>query len=177
MIASKRIIIPALAATAIVGAAGLYGARSLALADNRTGQNQSLAQTIANSFGLDASKVQNVITQYRQGKQTGRANNYQQRLQDAVTAGQLTQAQEQAILAEHNRLAAEIQVAMNQTGAARRTALAKVRTDAQAWAKANHVSARWLIGPMRPNLRGGRGPVNPSPSPSASPSSPASPGV
>lgn len=169
MIASKRIIIPALAATAIVGAAGLYGARSLALADSSTNQKQSLAQTIAGAFGLDASKVQNVITRYHQGTQAQREDNYEQHLQDAVTAGKLTQAQEQGILAEHNALAAEMKSAEDQTGSARRTALAKVRSDAEAWARAHNIDVHWLLRPERSRLRGDRGPANQGLAPSSSP--------
>jgi hypothetical protein len=166
MIISKRILIPAVAATVIAGGIGLYGAHNLALADSSQSSHETLAQTIASAFGLDATKVQGVISQYRQGQQTQRADNYAQRLQAAVTAGKLTQTQEQAILAEHNTLAAELQTAQGQTGSARRTALQKVQSDAQAWATANNIEVRWLLGPGRPRLRGGRGPI---PSPTASP--------
>ncbi len=163
MVISKRIIIPAAAVTVIAGAAGLYAARNVALAANSPADHQTLAQAIAGAFNLDPTQVQNVISQHNQ-------QDYEQRLQAAVTAGKLTASQEQAILTEHNTLAAEIKAAMSQTGSTRRTALEKVRSDAQAWAKANNISAKWLLGPMRPHLRGGRSPM-PSASPTAAPSS------
>jgi hypothetical protein len=159
---SKRITIP-VAAAVIVGAAGLYGARNLALASSDQSGHQTLAQDIASAFGLDPSKVQGVIAQYRE-------QSYEQRLQAAINSGKLTSAQESAILTEHNTLAAEIKAAMGQTGTARRAALEQVRSDAQAWANANNVSVRWLLAPARPHLRGGRGQLpTASPTPSASP--------
>lgn len=164
MIMTKKTVISAAAATVAVAGFGLYGARASALADSRANPHQTLAQSLASTFGLDASKVQSAITGYRTG-------NYEQHLQSAVTAGKLTPAQEQAILAEHNTLAGEITAAQGLTGSARRAALQKVRTDAQAWAQANGVSAHWLLAPNRPHLRGGRGQTgSPTPSPSPSPS-------
>jgi CRISPR/Cas system-associated endoribonuclease Cas2 len=79
-----------------------------------------------------------------------REQKYDQRLQEAVTDGKLTSAQEASILSEHKQLESEMKAAT--TKAARKTARQTVRSQAEAWAKANGVSGRWLLTPR--HLRG-----------------------
>ncbi|HUD11666.1 MAG TPA: hypothetical protein VMS08_04615 [Candidatus Saccharimonadia bacterium] len=161
----KTIIIP-LAVVAAIGA-GVYGT-SQASAASSTNSGQTLAQRIASAFNLDPSKVQTVVNQYRASQQSERDANYQDRLNQAVTNGKLTSAQESAIITEHNTLATQLQAAQNLTGSARTAAIKQVHQAAQAWASTNNVSMHWLIGSG--HLRGGRMQMNgsnPSPSPQA----------
>lgn len=67
---------------------------------------------------------------------------YEQRLQQAVTDGKLTSAQEQAVLNEHNMLMAELKAAGT---ANRRQVMKQVRQEAKTWAQQNGVSASWLF--------------------------------
>jgi hypothetical protein len=173
---SKKIIIP-MAAVAVIVAGGLTAVASAA--SSSTNPQGSLVQKIADTFHLDKSKVQAVFDQNRAQNQANAETNYEDRLSQAVTNGTLTAAQKDAVLAEHNKLKAEMDAAQAQTGTARRTAMNNIRTEADSWAKSNNIQAKWLLGP-RP-LRGmghGMRHGNPAgadatttPSPSASPSS------
>jgi len=177
-----------MAAVAVIAAGGYGVAQVSAASAPSTGQ--TLAQRIASSFGLDQSKVQGVIDQYRGDKQAQAETKYEAMLSQAVTDGKITGDQKTAILAEHNKLMGELQAAAGKTGTDRRTAIQQARTEAETWAKQNGVSAHWLLGarPMR-----GMGPMmhrdqdgdsddatndatpSPSTSPSPSPSSSSSP--
>ena len=173
MLISKKVLIP-MAAVAVI-AAGAYGVSQVSAASSAT-PGQTLAQRIAGAFGLDQSKVQGVIDQYRDDRQGQAEARYEQMLTQAVTDGKITSDQKSAILAEHNKLKAELQAAAGKTGTDRRTAMQQVRTEAEAWSKQNNLPAHWLMGPrpmrgmgpdhgmMRPDT------TSPSPSPSPSPS-------
>jgi predicted membrane-bound mannosyltransferase len=154
---TKKILIP-MAVVAAIGI-GVYGT-SQASAASSTTQNQTLADRIASAFNLDPSKVQTVISQYKQGQMATKEASYQDNLNQAVTNGKITAAQETAILAEHNTLAADLTTAMGETGSAKTAAIKQVKQDATTWAKDNNISARWLLGHW--HLRGGRGQANQS---------------
>lgn len=168
MVFNKKIIIP-LAAVAVIGAtaAGVTVASAAS-----SGSSNSLAGRIASAFGLDQSKVQSVINQYRSDQSANQQARFDQRLTKAVSDGKITSAQQAAIEAERTKLDAEVQAALQKTGTDRKTALTAVRTEAQAWAKQNNVSPGWLLGarPVRGGRHFGQQP-SASPSPTASPSS------
>ena len=165
----KKVILP-MVAVAAVAAAGL-GASQVSAATSTTGTHQTLAQVIASDFHLDQSKVQSVISHYRAGNQANAQARYQQMLTNAILSGKITQAQETAILAEHNTLLAQQSAATVQIGTARRTAMQQVRTNAKNWAAQNNVPAYYLLGarPLRGGMRGNIG-VSSSPSVATSPS-------
>jgi len=165
MVLHKKIILP-LAAVAVIGA----GAAGVTVASAASSPNtNSLAGRIASAFGLDQSKVQTVINQYRSDQSAKNQANFNQRLSTAVTNGKITAAQQSAILAERTKLDGEVQAAMQKTGADRRAALKAVRTEAQTWAQQNNLAVGWLLG-GRP-VRGAHrfGPMA-SPAPATSPS-------
>jgi flagellum-specific peptidoglycan hydrolase FlgJ len=149
---SKKLIVPA--AALCILSAGAFGIAHASAASSPTGQ-ESLVQKIADTFGLDKSKVQAVFDQNKAQNQQNREAKYEQRLTQAVTAGQLTGTQKDAILTEHKKLESEMTDAMSKTGTDRRTAMEQIRTEAQTWAKDNNIDTKWLIGPGR--LRGPRG--------------------
>jgi len=145
---TKKLLIPMAAVTVL--AAGAVGVSQVSAA-SATSSGQTLAQRIASSFGLDQSKVQSVIDQYRSDKQSQAETKYEQTLANAVSQSKLTNAQKDAILAEHNKLKGELDAAQGQTGTARRTAMKQVRTEAETWSKQNNLPVHWLLGarPMR----------------------------
>ena len=171
----SKYVVLSIAAVAVIGAFALHSVAAQAAGSATT--SDSLAAKIAQAFGLDQSKVQSVISQYRQGQASNSEARYTSMLQQAVTNGKLTSSQEQAILTEHATLESQLQSAMTQTGSGRRSAMQNVRSEAAAWAKSNDISVRWLLG-QRP-LRGmgshyGTQPQStasptPTPTPSASP--------
>jgi len=152
-ILSKKMIIP-MAAIAIIGA-GTYGIAQVSAANDPANPQASLIQKLADTFHVDKSKVQAVFDQNKADNQANRETNYEAKLTQAVTDGQLTAAQKDLILAEHNKLAAELKAAMTGTAANRRTAMQAIRTESTTWATQNNIDQKWLIGPG--HLRGGRG--------------------
>ena len=174
---SKKILIP-MAAAAVIAAGGYGVAQVSAASTPSTGQ--TLAQRIASTFGLDQSKVQGVIDQYKGDKQAQAETKYEAMLSQAVTDGKITGDQKTAILAEHNKLMGELQAAAGKTGTDRRTAMQQVRTEAETWAKQNNVPARYLLAPrpfrgMGPMMHDHDDDATPNASPSATPSASASP--
>jgi metal-dependent amidase/aminoacylase/carboxypeptidase family protein len=75
----------------------------------------------------------------RQQRQQAR---YEQRLEKAVTSGKLTSAQEQAVLAEHNLLKAQLQAA---TPGTRKQVNQEVQNEAKSWAQQHGINIRWLL--------------------------------
>lgn len=166
---SKKILIP-MAIVAVIAAGG-YGVAQVSAASSTAGTGQTLAQRIASAFGLDQSKVQSVIDQYRSDKQGQAETRYEAMLSQAVTDGKITSDQKSAILAEHNKLMGELQAA---SGTNHRAVMQQVRTEAEAWAKQNNLPAKWLLGgrPLRgmgPMMRHEGHGAAPSASPSVSP--------
>ncbi len=153
---SKRILIP-MAAVAILGA-GVYGVSQVSAASGTPGDPRaSLIQKLADTFHLDKSKVQAVFDQNRADMQQQHEANYEARLSQAVTDGQLTAAQKDAILAEHNKLAAELAAAQGGAPADRHAAMKTVMAEAKTWAAQNNINAKWLMAAGPGHLRGGRG--------------------
>jgi hypothetical protein len=106
------------------------------------------AIALAGVVGLTSVSAATMTSSVRHG--AGRQQTYEQRLDTAVTEGKLTSAQEQAILAEEQKLRGELKAAG--TPAQRKAARKAVRAEASAWAKSNNVSGRWLLAPR--HLRG-----------------------
>jgi hypothetical protein len=162
---SKRMMLP-MAAVAMLGAVAM-GAGVVSAASN--GQPGALAQKIASAFNLDPAKVQAVIDQNQTAAEQKRETTYEDRLQQAVTSGRLTAAQQQAILAENAKLKAELAGAGSLSPADRRTLTQKVRQEAQTWAQQNGIAVKWLMAGGKHPRGGTETAPSPTPSPSASP--------
>ena len=163
-----------MAAIAMLGAVAV-GAGAVSAATN--GQPGTLAQKLASAFNLDPTKVQAVIDQNHTDQQQKHEATYETRLGQAVTDGQLTAAQKQAVLDEHNKLTSELDNAKNLSGTDQRNLMNKVRQEAQDWATKNNIDQKWLVpggrhmhgGTMSSHNNGGtNGDTTPSPSPSPS---------
>ncbi len=168
---AKKIIIPALAIT-ITGAA-LLGAGQIAHAQSGTPFYSGLVQEIAQKFGLDQSKVQSVVDDFRQQKKATMQQNMQDRLQKrldaAVAAGKITSDQEKAILTEIATLQRKYNSASlkNMTPDQRRQSFQQMQSDIQSWAKSQGIDPSYLmIGRMGMGGRWGRHMTSPTPTPS-----------
>lgn len=137
---SKRIIIPAIGMTM---AGSLYGATKVSAAVSPT--RKSLAQDLADTFHLDPSKVQAVVTEHRTEVSQNRQAAFEQRLDAAVTAGQLTAAQKTAIEAEHTKLQSELQSDLANDPTNHAQALMQMRQDATTWAQQNNIDVSWVL--------------------------------
>jgi UDP-N-acetyl-D-mannosaminuronate dehydrogenase len=131
---SKSLIIPVVA----IGIIGASGATVVAASTSQP----TLAQDIATKFHLDQSQVQSVIDQHKATNQQNRETQYEDRLTQAVKDGKLTDTQKQAVLAEHNKLVAEIKAAGQGN---RKQTMQSVRQEAKDWAAQNNIDAKWLV--------------------------------
>lgn len=94
-----------------------------------------LAQAIAQKFNLDPKQVQTTITDYRQ-------QNRQNHLNQLVTKGKITQAQEQAIITEIASLKSKYNLNSlgTMTPQERKQALQNARNDFKTWAQSQGIN-------------------------------------
>jgi hypothetical protein len=133
---------------AVAGAVAAVGASSvLAFADASTtaSGHESLAAKIASAFHLNQADVQKVIDQNRQDHQAQMEQNYEDRLNKAVTDGKITSARKDLILAKHNEVVHFMDSLKDKTPAERKTAVQTERQQLRDWAKQNNVSLEWVM--------------------------------
>lgn len=153
---SKRMLLP-MCALAVV-AAGSYGVTQVSAASDPASGQTSIVQKLADTFHLDKSKVQAVFDEQHKQGEANREKAYEDRLAKAVTDGKLTADQKTKILDEHNKLKSELDAAMKTDTAAdktaRKTAMNKIRAEAEQWAKDNNIDAKWLMPAGGPGMHG-----------------------
>jgi len=137
------IIIPAVALTTFVTATPAHAFWPFDLFNNNaststqtTDSTPSLLDTIIQKFNLNKDQVNQVVTDYQTERQNQRETQYKQNLDQAVKDGKITQAQEQLILDEHNKL-----VEQQQTEEQNRQ---QNRQQLQDWANQNGIDVRYL---------------------------------
>lgn len=128
----------ALVVAAFIGVASIH-------AQIASGRTSPLVQMIADKFGLKTADVQSVFDQYHQNQITARETQYKTNLDNAVTVGKITSAQEQLILQKHQEL-----LSTSQTN--RQNML-----DLQTWASQNGIPLQYLFGGFGPGPSGFRG--------------------
>ncbi len=141
-----------MAAIAIIGA-GAFGVSQVSAATDNGDPRASLIQKLADTLHVDKSKVQAVFDEHHSEMKVEHEKAYEARLTQAVTDGKLTSAQKDAVLAEHKKLAAKMEITMKDTNidtpTERKAAMDKIRTEGEEWAKTNNIDAKWLMGPGR----------------------------
>ncbi len=144
----------ALAVALLVGG-GAYSAK----AASTPGTHMSnLVQKIAQKFGVPQADVQAVFDADKQDHMQQMQAQTEQRLTDLVTAGKITQAQKDLIVAKQKELEANRQANFEafkgKTPAEHKAAMDAQRTDLEAWAKTNGIDMQYL---MMGHGMGGRG--------------------
>ena len=152
----------AIAAIAIVSMTTM-GAGVIYAAQNPTAQNRmsGLVTAIATRFHLNQADVQQVFDEQRlqvtQQMQLTQGQHEKTKLDQAVKAGKLTQAQEDLIIAKQAEMKTLMNSLKGKTPGERQTAL-KAQTDTlKAWAQTNNIPMQYLM-PFGGGMRGGRGP-------------------
>lgn len=156
----KTLLITAVTASGLVGvgATAIYAAEPTTV---RTNHMQSLVTALAQKFNLPTTDVQAVFDQQHQQMQvtmqTKHAEDQKARLDKAVAAGTLTQAQENAIIAKQAEVKAFMESLKGKTPAEREAAMTAQRTALTQWVKENNIPAQFsnLGGFGRPGM--GRG--------------------
>jgi hypothetical protein len=124
-----KIFFPILVIFALISA-GIIGVTSVK-AQTSANPVPNLVQMLADKFNLKKTDVQVVFDQYKTNRQSQMETKYKSMLDQAVTAGKITSAQEQLILAKHQEL---------------KTSRLKNRQDLLTWANQNNIDPRYLMG-------------------------------
>lgn len=147
---TSRIIAVALGLSALLPVSRAYAYGYGAMHD-------TLVQRIAQKFGLQQSNVQSVFDEVRKERQAEMQKRLEDRLAQAVKDGKLTETQKNLILAKHKEMQANREknrdAWMKMTPEERRNEKQKIRTELEAWAKANTIPLEWVM----PYGRGGMG--------------------
>lgn len=143
----KQLLIPVMIAT-ITGASFL-GIGSVSAHGIDAGENSSLVKKIADKFNLNESDVQAVFKEVRDERATQMKTDLENRLNQAVTDGKITDAQKTAILKKldelHQKKEANAANWKNMTQDQRRAAMQSERQELQEWAKANNLDLNLLL--------------------------------
>jgi uncharacterized glyoxalase superfamily metalloenzyme YdcJ len=145
----KKILIPALTLSLIAG--GLYAGSKVAALGLGAG-NSDMAESLASKLGTSTDAVQSAFESMREEHREEMETAYEERLTEAVSAGDLTEEQKQLILQKHEELQAQHE--------ARIQARQQERAELEQWAADNGIDAQYLfggLGGMKGGRMGGRG--------------------
>lgn len=114
--------------------------------DNET----SLIDKLVSAFKLNKTDVQKVFTDYRGERQAEMLTKITEKLSALVKEGKITEAQKTLILNKHKELQAERQSDQSKwqsmTPAERMAEKAKRMSELEAWAKANNIDLKYVVG-------------------------------
>lgn len=138
----SRAIIPAVAAGAVI-LVSVYGA-NLASANGGYGQD-SLAERLVSRFNLNKDDVQKVFEENRTAMQTQRRSEVEERLDQAVSEGKLTEDQKNALLSKMDEMRAKREsLSSDLSREERRAKMAEYREEMQNWSKDNGIDFQAL---------------------------------
>lgn len=162
MMTIKKSVIAA-ATLAAIGA-GSMGISSVFAKENTNAPPQrfeNLIQALADKFGVSTSDVQAVFDEQRQTEQEARSAEAADRLAQAVSSGELTQAQADALTAHQEEMRTFRDTLKDMTREERDAAIKAQRESNKTWASDNDIPASFF-GQQRGNHRGpGRHERNP----------------
>jgi hypothetical protein len=144
---SKKLI-GFLAASALLGTTA-YGV-SLAYAEEGSGSYPPIIQKLVERFDLDSEEVVEVFSEARQERQAEKEERFAGRLEEAVSQGELTEEQKEALLAKHEELQQEREANREEfrslSWEERRELRQSRREELEAWAQANGIDVSYLFG-------------------------------
>jgi len=143
---NKKIIVPALALAAILGA-GVYGVSRVSAYGNGMG-NVSIAEKIAEKFSLNKDDVQKVFDDDRGERFSQMKDDFAKRLDEAVSSGELTAEKKQLIMDKMEEMRKEREENMeahkNLSMEERRAKMEEHRVEIEKWAKDNGVDMKYM---------------------------------
>lgn len=101
---TKRIILSIAVLTAL-SLAGFWGVSKIRAQEE--GGYHPLVQRLAERFGLNAAEVEETFNQMREERREGRQLQWEERLDQAVSDGQISQEQKEALLAKKAEMLAK----------------------------------------------------------------------
>lgn len=141
---NKRNKIFAAAAIAIGLAAGGIGAANAASNSSATNPMSNLVNAIAQKFNLNTSDVQAVFDQQKAQIEAQMQQAFTNRINAAVTAGKLTQAQADLIIAKQAELKANEATFESMTPADRQAAMKTQMDSLKTWATTHNIPEAYL---------------------------------
>jgi hypothetical protein len=150
-----KMILPVLAvmllSVAAVGAVKTYAIDS-------QNNHSSIVQKLVQKFGLKESDVQAVFNEARQERQASMRVKFEERIDQAVKKGELTEVQKQKILAKHKEIqAGRLDKPENWQNLSREERQAKMqieRQELESWAKDNDIDMKYFFGGGRMKVGG-----------------------
>ncbi len=145
---SKKILIPIVVLTIV--SAAVIGAGSIN-AQTTNEPFSGLVDTIAQKFGLDKSKVQSTVDEYREKHQQERQQMMQQKIEDKLSQyvkdGKITETQKQAILKKHQELRNKFnpETMRNMTQDERKKAMDEKQAEIKSWAEAQGIDPNYFM--------------------------------
>jgi hypothetical protein len=142
----KKIIILAIALS-ILSLIGLAKVSSISAEDSQN--YPPIIQKLVARFNLDAGEVQKVFDEEREKRQQENQLRFEERLNQVVTNGELTQEQKEAILAKKAEMQAQHEEMKNLSWEEKRKAMEQEREEMETWAKENGIEISWFCGPHK----------------------------
>ena len=132
----------------VAGVSGLVWGGTKVAAQISNGNYPAIVTNLAEKFGLKPEDVQTVFDDTRKAEVSSR-------LDEAVTAGDITAEQKTLILAKKTEIETKIQDIKNKalTASERATEMQTLRTDVEKWATDNKIPVQYVMG----FGKGGRG--------------------
>jgi hypothetical protein len=144
----KKFIIPALALATVLGG-GFWAVSNASAWGNGQG---TMVQRIAEKFNLNKDEVQKVFDENREERQQGMRSNFEERLSEAVSKGELTEAQRNLILAKKEEMEKEREANReahkNLSVEERKKKMEERRAEIEKWAEDNGIDVKYLMGGM-----------------------------
>ena len=130
--------------------AGIYSVKSISAqeADNYP----PIIQKLVERFGLNADEVKKVFEEEREEGRARNQEHFEERLDQAVEEGKITEEQKQAILDKHAEMQAKHESLKDLSFEERQEALKTMREEMQAWAEENGLDPQQF--PLMPGPKG-----------------------
>ena len=145
---NKKILMPVIAFTII--SMSSFGANAAYAQSNESGSLPTLIERIIEKFGLKKDDVQKVVNEFRNEKQAEMKKLQEERLNEAVTNGTITEEQKQLILKKHEEIQAEREknkeTWQNMTQEERKAEHEKRQAEMKAWAGENGIDLDLFFG-------------------------------
>ncbi|HOX29718.1 MAG TPA: hypothetical protein P5080_00215 [Candidatus Paceibacterota bacterium] len=145
MTITKKQTIMALSAVLALSAAGIGSAYAATETAEKTNPINRLATAIASKFNLDAQEVQSVFDEQKTRMAAQRVKNFEDRLNNAVAAGKLTQAQADGIRAKQSDMEKLRTEMRGKTKEEIRTAVKAQMADLKQWAEDNNIPKGYMM--------------------------------
>jgi len=150
----KYLIIPVLG-LALLGFVAYGTAR--AYAENESGGYPPIIQKLVERFGLNEEEVKTVFDEAREERRVEMQTQFEDRLNEAIESGDITEAQKEAILAKREEMQANRGELKDLSPEERQEKMQTHKEEMQAWAEANGIDLSQMRSLLGRGRRGGFG--------------------